>query len=134
MLDKIITPKEEKLTESVSISESKSIIEQIPEIIKPLLPEFLKPPKEKPKEMIIITEETPLVMKENWNLLPCELIKKFIPTLPLIETLTKKHQLKKNFVEKVINKIIDWKIVLFIIGIIAVAIILLFYNFYRNKR
>jgi len=58
----------------------KSLIEKIPEILEPLIPEFLKPEEEekKQKEMIVIPEKTPLSMSGQWKLLPGKSIKTFV--------------------------------------------------------
>jgi len=59
----------------------KPIIEKVPEIFKPLIPEFLKPEEkeeEKPEKMIVISEETPLAMQGQWKLLSEESVRIFV--------------------------------------------------------
>lgn len=90
----------------------KSIIEKMPEILKPLIPEFMKPKKEgeKSEEMIVIPEKAPLVMRGQWKLLPEEPIKNFIlaPLPKAIRNLAEKFpELGETLKQVGITKITD---------------------------
>ncbi|MBU2109850.1 fibronectin type III domain-containing protein, partial [Patescibacteria group bacterium] len=89
----------------------------ISEILKPLLPEFLKPqpkPEEiKPKEVPLeelVPGQAPLALKGKWDLLPAEPIASFVlsPLPNEIRKLAEKFpELKKTFQEIGITKITD---------------------------
>jgi len=92
------------------------IIERIPEIIRPLIPEFLRP---KPREEIkapevpieeLVPKEVALVFQGKWQLLPSEPIREFVlaPLPKSIRNLAQKFPtLEKTFEETGIGKITD---------------------------
>lgn len=93
----------------------KPIIEQVSEILKPLIPESLKPkPSEiKPPEVPVeelVPKEAPLAFQGKWYLLPSKPIKEFVlaPLPKKIRELAQKFpELEKTFEEVGIRKITD---------------------------
>jgi hypothetical protein len=90
-------------------------IKEVAEILKPLVPEFLKPkpPEAKPPEVPIeelVSKEAPLAFQGKWQLLPREPIREFVlaPLPKAIRNLAQKFPtLEKTFEEVGISKITD---------------------------
>lgn len=92
-----------------------SLIAKMPEILKLLVPEFLKPkpPETKPPEVPIkelVAKEAPLAFQGKWQLLPTDSIREFVlaPLPKSIRNLAQKFpELEKIFKEVGISKITD---------------------------
>lgn len=90
-------------------------IKKVPEILKPLVPGFLKPksPETKPPEVSIeelVAKEAPLVFQGKWQLLSTEPIREFVlaPLPKSIRNLAQKFpELEKTLEEVGISKITD---------------------------
>jgi len=105
----------EVVSDSIVLIKGPTIVEKITRILKPLVPEFLKPgPSEvKPPEVPIeklVSKKAPLAFQGKWQLLPSEPIREFVlaPLPKAIRNLAQKFPtLEKTFEETGIVKITD---------------------------
>lgn len=110
-ITKLPTPEVEPPTKKPE----KPFIEKVPEILKPLVPGFLKPkpPETKPPEVPIeelVSKEAPLAFQGKWQLLPSEPIREFVlaPLPKAIRNLAQKFpELEKTLKEVGVGKITD---------------------------
>lgn len=108
----LTTPKVEPPTKLPA--KPKPIVEKIPKILQPFVPEFLKPeqPEEPPQIAIedLMPKVTPLIFQGKWQLLPTKPIREFVlaPLPKEIRNLAQKFpELKKTLEEVGISKITD---------------------------
>lgn len=106
----VAVPQASSITQPLKIAERPAnLFDPVIRVVKPLLPDFLKPVPEQPKEEII-SREAPLALQNTWKLLPPESIASFVlaPLPNEIKQLAQKFpELSDTFEEVGISDITD---------------------------